>query len=95
MPIKDSINTTRYGLKRTQLDCYCIHEQINSLPDAKGVDKAEAHANVTLAYRHVEDARMRLGKVIEALEGGVSCYDKPAAVVEPSRHEGEPASSPF
>ena len=36
----------------------------------------EAGANATLAYRHLEDARMRLGKVIQALDGGVSCYDK-------------------
>jgi hypothetical protein len=37
---------------------------------------SEMHANLTLAYRHLEDARMRLGKVIQAYEGGVSCYDK-------------------
>lgn len=37
---------------------------------------SEMHANITLAYRHLEDARMRLGKVIQAYEGGVSCYDK-------------------
>ena len=38
-------------------------------------DTGEAIANVMLAYRHVEDARMRLGKVIQACEGGVSIYD--------------------
>lgn len=37
---------------------------------------SEMHSNITLAYRHLEDARMRLGKVIQAYEGGVSCYDK-------------------
>jgi hypothetical protein len=36
----------------------------------------EAVANVMLAYRHLEDASMRLGKVIQALDGGVSVYDK-------------------
>lgn len=36
----------------------------------------EMHANITLAYRHLEDARMRLGKVIQAHDGGVSCFDK-------------------
>lgn len=36
---------------------------------------SEMHANLTLVYRHLEDARMRLGKVIQAYEGGVSCYD--------------------
>jgi len=37
-------------------------------------------ANVTLAYRHLEDARMRLGKVIQHYEGGGSKYDKPISV---------------
>lgn len=32
----------------------------------------EVMANITLAYRHGEDARMRLGKVFQALDGGVS-----------------------
>jgi hypothetical protein len=36
----------------------------------------EMLANYMLAYRHLEDARMRLGKVIQALEGGVSIFDK-------------------
>jgi hypothetical protein len=37
---------------------------------------SEALANVMLAYRHLEDASMRLGKAIQALDGGVSVYDK-------------------
>ena len=36
---------------------------------------AEMKANIMLAYRHLEDARMRLGKVLQAQAGGVSCYD--------------------
>lgn len=35
----------------------------------------EAIANVMLAYRHLEDASMRLGKAIQALDGGTSVYD--------------------
>lgn len=35
-------------------------------------DRGEVMANLTLAYRHVEDARMRLGKVFQALNGGIS-----------------------
>ena len=37
---------------------------------------AEMRANLMLAYRHLEDARMRLGKVLQARDGGVSIYDK-------------------
>jgi hypothetical protein len=33
-------------------------------------DRLETMANAELAYRHLEDARMRLGKAIQAYEGG-------------------------
>lgn len=39
-------------------------------------DYDEMHANVTLCYRHLEDAAMRLGKAIQAMDGGTSVYDK-------------------
>lgn len=39
-------------------------------------DRGEVLANITLAYRHLEDAAMRLGKAIQAYDGGVSVYDK-------------------
>ena len=47
------------------------------LSDGEGV------ANATLAYRHLEDASMRLGKVLQALDGGVSVYDKATTVGAP------------
>lgn len=34
----------------------------------------EMAANLTLAYRHLEDARMRIGKAVQAYDGGQSCY---------------------
>jgi len=36
----------------------------------------EMKANIMLAYRHLEDARMRLGKAVQAFDGGKSVYDK-------------------
>lgn len=36
----------------------------------------EARANIELALRHLEDCRMRLGKVIQAMDGGKSCYNQ-------------------
>lgn len=48
-------------------------------PTVQSVDKVEnrneAISNVVLAYRHLEDARMRLGKVLQAVDGGVSIFD--------------------
>lgn len=37
-------------------------------------DIPEMMANVTISYRHLEDAAMRLGKVIQAWDGGTSIY---------------------
>jgi hypothetical protein len=36
----------------------------------------EMHANLVICYRHLEDAAMRLGKAIQAFDGGKSVYDK-------------------
>lgn len=44
--------------------------------------ESEALANVTLAFRHVEDAAMRLGKVLQALNGGESIYDNSGVVAQ-------------
>jgi hypothetical protein len=35
----------------------------------------EMHANITLSFRHMEDAAMRLGKAIQAYDQGKSIYD--------------------
>lgn len=54
-----------------------------------GAAPGEAIANATLAYRHLEDASMRLGKMLQALDGGVSVYDKTTTV-----DVQEPAAAP-
>lgn len=41
---------------------------------------AETAPNIVLAYRHLEDASMRLGKAIQSEDGGVSVYDKETTV---------------
>lgn len=64
-------------------DCEALRREIKvvagKLSDLRRPDPTvpgEAMANATLAYRHLEDASMRLGKAIQALDGGVSVYDK-------------------
>ena len=37
-------------------------------------DESEMCANIMLAYRHLEDATMRVGKAIQAYDGGKSIY---------------------
>lgn len=41
-------------------------------------DIGEELANLALAYRHLEDASMRIGKTIQALAGGNNIYDNNA-----------------
>lgn len=43
-------------------------------------DRGEMIANLMLTYRHLEDANMRLGKAIQAFDGGTSVYDKETTV---------------
>lgn len=38
--------------------------------------QGEMQANIQLAYRHLEDARMRIGKAVQACDGGTSCYPR-------------------
>jgi len=37
---------------------------------------SEMKANIMLTVRHLEDARMRLGKVLQYADDGVSIFDK-------------------
>lgn len=37
---------------------------------------SEMKANIMLTYRHLEDARMRAGKILQAAGDGVSIFDK-------------------
>jgi len=49
--------------------------------ETNGVENVgEVMANLTLAYRHLEDASMRMGKVLQAYDGGISVYDKETTV---------------
>jgi hypothetical protein len=68
-------------------DCEALRREIKATADKVRVlcpwggevddlTPSEALANVMLAYRHLEDASMRLGKAIQALDGGTSVYDK-------------------
>ena len=57
------------------------HPQANDFFNPQQVEaNKEIQANIMLAYRHLEDARMRIGKVIQAYDGGVSIYDKPKVI---------------
>lgn len=61
-------------------DCEDFRRRLKVIADELGsrrysAGSSEANANITLAYRHLEDASMRLGKAIQAMDGGASVYD--------------------
>jgi hypothetical protein len=60
--------------------CLVVEGEVRGLTpcvaDLEAEQPQEVNANLMLAVRHLEDARMRLGKAIQwGAQGGVSCYD--------------------
>lgn len=75
--LQDFLNEQRENLR---LKVSEIENAINLLKSdseqmGENANVGEVFANLTLAKRHAEDARMRLGKVFEAL-GQKSPYEK-------------------
>ncbi len=66
---KDVCNQLRAKIEELKVEVLALKGQAGN--------NGEAIANVVLSYRHLEDARMRLGKAIQADGDGVSIYDKP------------------
>lgn len=57
-----------------------VSNPANDFKNGGVADVGEIIANITLAFRHLEDAQMRLGKAIQAYDGGVSVYDKKSTI---------------
>jgi hypothetical protein len=84
----------------TKDECEELRRQIKIIAEHVGALRrggftgipSEAAANVTLAYRHLEDASMRLGKAIQALDGGTSVYDKKQVPLTPLEFAEEEAA---
>lgn len=52
-----------------------LKDAVKNMSVSEKADSGEMIANLMLAYRHIEDAAMRVGKAIQAYEGGKSIYD--------------------
>ncbi len=75
--LEEMCKRLRDDLKKIEMQARSIlkHSDLsaeNTFENQRGEQKAQA----MLAVRHIEDARMRLGKVIQYNGTGVSCYDK-------------------
>lgn len=74
---EEKCSTLRFGIReRAELVKILMDHDVFEEKENPQADFGEMKANIMLAYRHLEDARMRLGKAIQAYDGGVSVYDK-------------------
>ena len=75
--IKDTCNNCRSAVKAIEVTVRSMLTYSDFSEDQSYVNQhPEMKANIMLAVRHLEDARMRLGKVLQAQDGGISVYDK-------------------
>lgn len=72
--VRTDINTLLAAVKAIRDQASQAARQTTTATAAAVPDHAEMIANTMLAYRHLEDARMRLGKVIQAHDGGKTAY---------------------
>jgi hypothetical protein len=67
---------------RLRAELLGIETQVRAIKSGGDVQKShdvgEAIAQSMLAVRHIEDARMRLGKVLQHWRDGVSAFDQPS-----------------
>jgi len=78
MTFKELLDDFRKRLKPIAADVKGAKTVRTQHPEDNNEDRGEVLANLTLAYRHLEDASMRIGKTIQALAGGKSIYDNNA-----------------
>lgn len=77
-PIKTQVQKMRSTLDTVEKAVLAL-KTFDASEVPSDANTGEMIANIMLAYRHIEDARMRLGKVIQAHDGGESIYDKAPA----------------
>ncbi|HEX9657757.1 MAG TPA: hypothetical protein VGB89_12690 [Bacteroidota bacterium] len=77
LSFKEQCDTLRKGVKELGRLTLELKEQnmFQCVEDYPG-QQGEMKANIMLAYRHLEDARMRIGKVLQSADDGTSVYDK-------------------
>lgn len=84
MNFVDDVNMLRDEIREKDVRVQDL--QKHDVFETKPSGENEMRANVQLAHRHLEDARMRLGKAIQAFEGR-DIFDEPkvAAAIQDTR----------
>lgn len=79
VPDKELVTQLRQEVKAVADKILDYSKYAKAKPRLGGVREQELQgeeiANAILAFRHAEDAAMRLGKVLQALNDGTSVYD--------------------
>lgn len=80
MSFEEQGHGLRARIKAIAYEVKCYIEQARETTptsdDSFSQNHSEMVANAELSYRHLEDAAMRIGKVLQAHQGGVSILDK-------------------
>ena len=68
---KETCFQLRAEMERLKAMLHCLRNDLGSGVFEISIerDKGEMQENLMLAYRHLEDARMRMGKAIQAFDG--------------------------
>lgn len=76
-PLKEICDDLRVEIKQTADKVHALlsHSEFDEIEAYPG-QVSEMKANIMLTYRHLEDARMRVGKILQAAVDGVSILDK-------------------
>ena len=80
---KEKVDATRRQIKVIAARVDELKKEKAQSENAQGENTGEVMANLTLSYRCLEDGSMRLGKVLQHLNGGDSKYDH-SAVGDPN-----------
>ena len=77
-PFIERCQEVRAKLEKLKADVLSLkaHSDLSRAVQLRPGFAGEMIANIMLTYRHLEDARMRMGKAIQARDGGESCYPK-------------------
>lgn len=74
----DQLHYLRKKIRAIGIDVRCLEKHSNfKEKEAFDGQYEEIKANIMLAFRHIEDARMRLGKVIQQIIEGTYFTDFP------------------
>lgn len=90
--LKPECDSIRADLLAIEKRVRALKGTVQTTAGVTGAQAAEVFGNIMLSVRHIEDARMRVGKVLQHARDGVSIYD--VASVSPPPHPPDATPMP-